>query len=315
MSPTLRAVCAAPRRDASFLHMTAFTAPSLHATHFMRALFACARTWRAKPGACARPGARQVHGCYNRSLSRAPARVSAFPLFPSRGPLPPIAGPGPERPRRPPVSGIRHASRAKSSFCRRPDDLAVNPLLKTSSRIRSKSCARSSRTSSRAPVSRRSASASASRNIRRRALVRDAVVERARRSCRRIRRRWASEPLRASHRDVDQGALQPARRRCRHRSAAGLRLARGAVRARADRDRQQDGDSTDEPAEPADRTLSEPVLPNLRRRGAARGRRAVLREQRSGAQLRRATTRPCPTTSGRARSCSTSARRATRPAP
>ena len=64
-----------------------------------------------------------------------------------------------------------------------------------------------------------------------------------------------------------------------HAGAAGQRLARGAVRLRADRDRSRQPN--------ADRGLPQSVLSNLRRRGAAGRRRALLRAQRPGAQLRR----------------------------
>ena len=95
------------------------------------------------------------------------------------------------------------------------------------------------------------------------------------------------------------------RARCADPGAAGARQPRSAVRVRADRHRP-------EPRR-RDRGRAQSVLPDLRRRGAARRGNAVLRQQPRRQRLRAAMAPTCPNRSGRAPSSSTSARPTTRP--
>ena len=98
---------------------------------------------------------------------------------------------------------------------------------------------------------------------------------------------------------------RPARARSRDAGAAHARQPRGAVRIRA-------GDRRREPSR-RDRRRSEPVLSDLRGRGAARGRRHHGASTPMPRAASRRIGRAFPTTCGRARSCSTCARRTTRP--
>ena len=87
---------------------------------------------------------------------------------------------------------------------------------------------------------------------------------------------------------------------------ARAREPRGALRVRADGDRRS-------PRGRASVLMPNPVLSDLRRRGAARRRRAVLRQCASPRRIRAGVARGAGRRSGRARNSSTSARRTIRP--